>query len=216
MDEILFLKENIIKSKQNDKTGKNALKLVKVGSQNEFLFEKNVESFVELIDFFKKNDDVLVITGYSLCGKSLLGSVISKIIQEKTVFYKFRCSPASTLDDLLLNFFDTFRNYAQKKLVNIPKIDTQNFQERINIYLTKCENPIIILLDGLNEIKNQKNKDEVMNFISQVLEYPNIKLVITTRAFDVSDLKNINLRLSTMVIKPLTKADLNEYWSVLY
>ena len=211
MDEVLFLKDNIIKSKQNDKSGKNALKLVKVSPQNEFLFEKNSVSFAELIDFLKGNDDVLVITGYSLCGKSLLGSVISKLIQEKTVFYKFRCTPASTLDDLLLNFFDTFKEYAQKKLVNIPKIDTQNFQERINIYLTKCDNPIIILLDGLNEIKNQKNKDELMNFISQVLDYKNIKLVVTTRAFDVSDLKNINLRLSTTVIKPLTQEDLTEY-----
>ena len=211
MDNVLFLKENILKSKQNDKTGRNALKLIKVSPQNEFLFEKISLSFVELLDFLKDSDDVLVVTGYSLCGKSLLGSVISKIIQEKTVFYKFRCSPASTLDDLLLNFFDTFRDYAHKKLVNIPKIDTQNFQERINIYLKKCENPIIILLDGLNEIKNQKNKDEMMNFISQVLDYRNIKLVITTRTFDVSDLKNINLRLETTVIKPLTKDDLNEY-----
>ena len=212
MENILFLKENILKSKQNDKSGKNALKLVKVSPQNEFLFEKISQTFVELLDFLQAKDDVMVITGYSLCGKSLLGSVISKIIQEKTVFYKFRCTPASTLDDLLLNFFDTFKDYAQRKLVNIPKIDTQNFQERINIYLTKCENPIIILLDGLNEIKTQKNKDEIMNFISQVLDYKNIKLVITTRAFDVSDLKNINLRLTTTVIKPLTQDDLKEYY----
>ena len=60
-----------------------------------------------------------------------------------------------------VSFFETFKDYAQKKLVHIPKIDTQNFQERINIYLTKCENPIIILLDGLNEISNKEHKDEI-------------------------------------------------------
>ena len=206
-----FLKENILKSKQNDKSGKNALKLVRIDKKDEFLFEKNINQFVELIDFLKGDDNVLAVTGYSLCGKSLLGSVIPQIINEKTVFYVFKCTPASTIDDVLLCFFDIFRDYAQKKLVNIPKIDTQNFQERINIYLTKCENPIVILLDGLNEIKNQKNKDSIMNFISQVLNFNNIKLIITTRAFDISDLKNINLKLSTSVIKPLTINDLKEY-----
>ena len=211
MNKALFLKENILKSKQNDKTGKNVLKLVKVSSQNEFLFEKISASFAELIDFLNNEDDVLVITGFSLCGKSLLGSVIPKLIHEKTIFYKFKCSAASTLDDLLLKFFDIFKDYAMKKLVSIPKIDIQNFQQRINIYLTKCENPIIILLDGLNEIKSSKNKDDIMNFISQVLNYKNIKLVITTRSFDISDLKNINLRLSTSIIKPLTQNDLNDY-----
>ena len=207
----LFLKENIIKSKQNDKTGRNALKLVRIKPQDEFLFEKNINRFVELIDFLEGNDNVLAITGYSLCGKTLLGSIIPQLIREKTIFYTFKCTSASTLDDVLLNFFDTFKDYAQKKLVNIPKIDTQNFQDRINIYLTKCENPIVILIDGLNEIKNKKNKDEIMNFISQVLNFNNIKLVITTRSFDISDLKNINLKLTTTVIKPLTSENLKEY-----
>ena len=30
MEEVVFLKENIVKSRQNDKTGKNAIKLIKV------------------------------------------------------------------------------------------------------------------------------------------------------------------------------------------
>ena len=40
MDNVLFLKENIVKSKQNDKSGKNALKLVSVSPQNEFCLKK--------------------------------------------------------------------------------------------------------------------------------------------------------------------------------
>ena len=36
----LFLKENIIQSRRNDNTGKNALKLIKIDKQNNFLFEK--------------------------------------------------------------------------------------------------------------------------------------------------------------------------------
>ena len=207
----LFLKENIIQSRQNDNTGKNALKLIKVDKQNEFLFSKNVFQLVELIDFLKKRDDVFVLTGFSLCGKSLMTSVIPQIITEKTVLHNFKCTPASTLDDLLLTFFETFKTYAQKKLIHIPKIETQNFQERINAYLTKCENPIIIVLDGLNEIQNIKNKDEIMSFLSQVVNMENIKLIITTRNFEVSDLKNINLRLYTSIIKPLTLGDLQEY-----
>ena len=211
MDEVLFLKENILKSRQNDNSGKNALKLLKVDKQNEFLFEKNLPTFIELIDFLKGQDDVFVITGFTLCGKSLLTSVIPQLITEKTIFQFFKCTSASTLDDLLLNFFETFKIYAQKKLVHIPKIETQNFQERINIYLTKCENPIIIVLDGLNEITDSKNKDEIMSFLSQVAGYQNIKLTVTTRNFEVSDFKNINLRLSTSLIKALSQEDFKEY-----
>ena len=211
MDEVLFLKENIIQSKQNDKSGKNALKLIKVDKQNEFLFEKNINHFTELIDFLKSKNDVFVITGYSMCGKTLLTSVIPQIIKEQTVFYSFKCTPASTLDDLLLGFFEIFKEYAQKKLLHLPKIETQNFQERINIYLTKCENPIIIALDGLNEIKNNTSKEEIMRFVSQISSVNKIKLIITTRAFDIADLKNINLKLDTTIIKPLTLEHLKEY-----
>ena len=211
MAEIVFLKENIVKSKQNDKTGKNALKLIKFDKQNEFLFEKNIGVFIELVDFLRGRDDVFAITGFSLCGKSLATSVIPQIITENTIFHSFKCSVCSTLDDLLLSLFETFKTYAQKKLVRIPKIETQNFQERINIYLSRCENPIIILLDGLNEITNQQNKDEIMSFLSHTVNLENIKLIITTRAFEVSDLKNINLRLSTTLIKPLTLDDLKNY-----
>ena len=207
----VFLKENILKSSQNDKTGKNALKLIKFSKQNEFLLEKNLYQFMELIDFLKAKDDVFVLTGYSLCGKSLMASVISQLTTDKTLIHYFKCTPASTIDDVLLTFFETFKNYAQKKLIHIPKIETQNFQERINIYLTKCENPIVIILDGLNEIKNKENKNEIMNFLSQAVSHENIKLVITTRAFDVSDLKNINLKLTTSIIKPLTLNDIKEY-----
>ena len=155
---ILFLKENIIQSRQNDNTGKNALKLIKLKKQNEFLFEKNVYQFIDLIDFLKSRDDVFVLTGFSLCGKSLLASIIPQLITEKTIHHYFKCAPSSTLDDVLLTFFETFKEYAQRKLVHLPKIDTQNFQERINIYLTKCESPIVIVLDGLNEIENKENK----------------------------------------------------------
>ena len=207
----LFLKENIIQSRRNDNTGKNALKLIKIDKQNNFLFEKNVFQFVEMIDFLNKRDDVFVLTGFSLCGKSLMTSVIPQIITENTVLHNFKCTPASTLDDLLLTFFNTFKFYAQKNLVHLPKIDTQNFQERINIYLTHCENPILIILEGFNEIQNSKNKEEIMNFLSQIVNMENIKLIITTRNFDISDLKNINLRLYTSIIKPLTLKDLEEY-----
>ena len=211
MEEVLFLKENIIQSKQNDKSGKNAFKLVKIDKQNEFLFEKNINHFTEMIDFLRGKNDVFVITGYSMCGKTLLTSVIPQLIKEQTLFYNFKCTPASTLDDLLLGFFEIFKQYAQKKLVHIPKIDTQNFQERINIYLTKCENPIIIVLDGLNEITDKKNKEEIMRFVSQVSSMDKIKLIISTRAFDISDLKNINLKLDTTIIKPLTLDTLKEF-----
>ena len=208
---ILFLKENIIQSRQNDNTGKNALKLIKLDKQNEFLFEKNVYQFIELIDFLKSRDDVFVLTGFSLCGKSLLTSIIPQLINDKTIYHYFKCTPSSTLDDVLLTFFETFKIYAQKKLVHLPKLDTQNFQERINAYLTKCENPIIIIIDGLNEIENKENKNEIMDFLSQTVNLENIKLVLTTRAFDVADLKNINLRLATSIIKPLSAGDLKEY-----
>ena len=104
MEEVLFLKENIIQSKQNDKSGKNAFKLVKIDKQNEFLFEKNINHFTEMIDFLKGKNDVFVITGYSMCGKTLLTSVIPQLIKEQTIFYNFKCTPSSTLDDLLLGF----------------------------------------------------------------------------------------------------------------
>ncbi len=207
----VFLKENILKSSQNDKTGKNALKLIKLSKQNEFLFEKNLYQFMELIDFLKEKDDVFVLTGYSLCGKSLMASIIPQLTTEKTLIHYFKCTPSSTIDDVLLTFFETFKDYAQKKLIHIPKIETQNFQERINIYLTKCENPIIIILDGLNDIGKNENKNEIMSFLSLAMGHKNIKLVITSRAFDVSDLKNINLKLATSIIKPLTLDDIKEY-----
>lgn len=211
MDELLFLKPNILQSRQNDNTGKNVLKLLKIDKQNEFLFQKNIASFIEMTDFLSGRDDVFVISGFSLSGKSLLASVISQMVTERTIFHSFYCTEASTLDDLLLSFFETMKIYAQKKLVFLPKIDTTNFQERINIYLTKCENPIVILLDGLDKITNKENKDEIMYFLSHVVNLENIKLVLTTRAFDVADLKNIHLRLDTVILKPLRLEDLKEY-----
>ena len=208
---VLFLKENIIKSRQNDNTGKNALKLIKIDKQNEFLFNKNVQQFSDLVDFLIGRNDVFVLTGFSLSGKTLMTSVIPQMITDKTVFYSFKCTPASSLDDLLLTFFETFKTYVKKGVLHLPKIETKNFQERINIYLTKCENPIIIVLDGLNEISDTKNKNDIMNFLSQIVNIENIKLVINSRSFEVTDLKNINLRLMTSIIKPLTLDDLKNY-----
>lgn len=210
----IFLKDNVIQSRKNDNSGKNALKLIKLNGTSDFLFEKNLPNFVELIDFLKNDNDIFIISGYSLCGKSLLTSIIPQLALETTIIHEFKCSQASTLDDLLLTFFETFKKYAQKNLLTLPKTNTQNFYELINFYLNQINNSIIINLDDWNEIEDKKNKDEIMNFLSQFASYDNIKLIITTRAFDISDVKNINLKISNSIIKPLNIDALKEYCNI--
>ena len=56
------------------------------------------------------------------------------------------CLETTILDDMLLSFFESFRNYAIKGTITLPKAKVDNFTQKINSYFNSVQNPIVVVL----------------------------------------------------------------------
>jgi hypothetical protein len=155
------------------------------------LLENNEKQIGQICDFYMGDKKLLLVNGFRGSGKTEIFNFTLNYLNLDVITLPYMCVETTTLDDMLLSFFETFRAYTVMGRFTPPKIKVENFTQKINSYFNVISSPILIVLDSFDAIVKE-NKTKILNFISHLLKYPNIKIAIVAKTFSNSDFEDIS------------------------
>lgn len=160
------------------------------------LLENSEKQIGEICSFLQSDNKLLFVNGFKGTGKTSIVKFVSTFLSEKTLVLKYNCFETTILDDMLLSFFETFRNYTLMGKIIPPRVKTENFTQKINSYFNTIHSPIVIILDSFEEVL-KSNKSEILSFIKHLLKLPNIKIIITSRKIEQDDFEDTKFEKTT-------------------
>ena len=137
---------------------------------NSFLIENNLNQIEKIIEFFNSQTPLMLINGFMGTGKIMVVNQALSFLSEDVITLKYNCFETTILDDILLEFFDSFKRLTAQNVIQIPKARTENFTQKINAYFDSIKKPIVIVLFHL--AKSGK-----------------VKIILIARKFDHDDFK---------------------------
>ena len=136
--------------------------------------------------FLADDKKLLLVNGFRGSGKSEVVGYACMGVKPEVLLLNYTCIETSILDDMLLVFFETFRNYTLWGKIESPKIKVENFTQKINSYFQTIHKPIVIVIDSFDNIVKE-NKPEIINFITHLMKFPNIKVILISKTFNFED-----------------------------
>ena len=158
---------------------------------NPYLIGNNEKQIGQICDFLQNDKKLLLLNGFAGSGKGEILDYTASHLNENVVLIKYMCLETTILDDMLLSFFESFRNYAIKGTITLPKGKVDNFTQKINSYFNAVTNPVVVVLHSFQAILKE-NKKEILNFIEHLEKFENIKIILSSRTFDYNEFNNID------------------------
>ena len=157
---------------------------------NPVLAENNLNQFCQMSDFFKSDKFLLLVNGFLGTGKSSVTDYFLKFLKTEVITLKYNCYETTILEDLLLSFFERFKELAAENIIQEPKMRSENFVQKINSYFMSITSPVVIVLDSFEEVL-KNNKPEILGFLKHLSQTGRVKVVIISRKFDYEDFENV-------------------------
>ena len=149
------------------------------------LLENNESQLNDIYEFYKNERPIMYVNGFLGTGKVQLINYSANFLSEETVILKHNCFETTILDDIFLTFFEEFKKLEAQKIINPPKIKSENFNQKIHSYFSTIEKPILIVLDSF-EALTEENRKEIIDFILHLITFQKVKTIIIGRTFKAS------------------------------
>ena len=156
---------------------------------NPYLIGNNERQIEEICDFLQNDKKLLLINGFAGSGKGEILNYITSYLKADVIFIRYMCLETTILDDMLLSFFEDFKNYAIQGKIVLPKSKVDNFTQKINSYFNAVKKPILIVLHSFQAILKE-NKKEILNFLEHLEKFENIKIILSSRTFNYPEFDN--------------------------
>ena len=164
----------------------NLKELSKDNRQNICLLNNNERQIGDICDFLQGDNKLMLINGFAGTGKSDVLHFVTEYLNNDVLLINYTCFETTILDDMLLSFFETFKNFAHAGKITPPRVKVDNFTQKINTYFNSLNNPIVVILSSFQTILKE-NKQEILNFLEHLSKFPNIKIIITSRNFNYDE-----------------------------
>ena len=176
---------------------------------NPFLLENNAKQIETVFNFLNNKNSLLLVSGFMGTGKSSVVEHCLTALNKDSVVINYNCFETTILDDILLSFFDEFKKLAALDRIIVPKIKSENFTQKINAYFQSIEKPVIVVINSFESIL-KLNKPEILDFILDLCSKPNVKLIIISRTFDLTDFEN-KIKYEKITVLALEKSIFEKY-----
>lgn len=154
---------------------------------NQFLLENSSRQVENIVGFLQDNTPLLLVNGFLGTGKeSIVHHCLDTTLSERSIVLQYNCFETTILDDILLSFFEEFKKLSALEKINVPKIKTENFTQKINAYFQTINTPAVVVINSFDAVL-KSNKPEILGFIYHLCSLSNIKVVIISRVFDLTD-----------------------------
>lgn len=155
------------------------------------LIENNEKQIGQICEFLINDKKLLLVSGFRGSGKSQVVNFTTGFLDTDVLVLHYTCLETTILDDMLLSFFETFRNYTLLGKILPPKIKVENFTQKINSYFQTVNNPILIVVDSFEAVIKE-NKPEILNFIKHLNSFSNVKIVMVSKTFSVEEFTDVD------------------------
>ncbi len=150
---------------------------------NKFLLENNKKQLETIYNFYESPTPLLLVNGFLGTGKTQIIHHSLKFLTNEAIILEYNCFETTILDDILLSFFEDFRELTAKGLISEPKIKTENFAQKISSYFNSISKPIVLIINSLESIL-KPNKQDVIDFLLHIMQFHNTKVIIVSRKPD--------------------------------
>ncbi len=177
---------------------------------NQFLLENNIRQTDNIFNFLQNSAPILLINGFLGTGKySIVNHCLTTALNEDAVVLEYNCFETTILDDILLAFFEEFKKLAALEKISVPKIKTENFTQKINAYFQSVNKPVVVVINSFEQIL-KSNKQEILGFILHLCGLKNMKVILISRNFDLSDFEG-KIKYEKITILALQKSIFEKY-----
>ena len=150
---------------------------------NQYLIENNLTQIEKIVNFFNSDTPLLLVNGFMGTGKVMVVNQALSFLSEDVVTLRYNCFETTILDDILLEFFDSFKRLTAQGVIQFPKARTENFTQKINAYFDSILKPVVVVINSFEQIL-KNNKQEILDFILHISKLTNVKIVLIGRKFD--------------------------------
>lgn len=162
---------------------------------NPFLIENNISQIEKTADFLNSQTPLLLVNGFMGTGKVCVVNHALSFLKPDVIILRYNCFETTILDDILLEFFDSFKKLAAQNLISIPKARTENFTQKINAYFESILQPIVVVINSFEQILKD-NRQEILDFLYHLSKFYKIKTILISRKFDYDCFKQNYERIS--------------------
>ncbi len=141
-------------------------------------FQFNNSIINETFNFVTSSFDLLFLSGPKGSSKSESIEKVSQDLKENHLVFSHFCFKNTTIDDFLLNFYDSLRNFSYAQKISLKKLSDTSFKEKVSHYFKAIEADCIIIVENF---ENVEENVEIIDFLSHLASYPNVKIIILTR-----------------------------------
>ena len=146
------------------------------------LIENNEKQIKQLSGFLMNDKKLALVNGFKGSGKSKIIDFVVRNLKQDVLILHYTCFETTILDDMLLCFYEKFRNYVLKGMITQPKVKVENFTQMINSYFNYVLNPIIIVIDSYEAVVKE-NRAGIIDFLKHLSKFPNLKIIMTSSVF---------------------------------
>ena len=131
---------------------------------------------------------LVFISGFQGTGKTEFINTLMYALEENVLNFYYECSPITHLDDIILSLF----NYLKKIAIKNPEYkrafkisNNQSIDERLMNYIKSINIPLLIVIDGFENLTNgnpPEEQKELIHFLEFLSSIPEIKIIISGRS----------------------------------
>ena len=172
---------------------------------NKFLLENNLKQIEDIQKFLMSNTPLLLVNGFLGTGKSTVVNFATTLLKEDVIVLKYNCFETTILDDILLSFFEEFKNLTASGKLSPLKTKADNFVEKIEEYCSVLDKPILIIINSFEEVLKD-NRQEILDFIFHISKNKStIKTIFISRVFDYTSFEG-NIEYARTTVLALEKS----------
>ncbi|MBQ2645255.1 tetratricopeptide repeat protein [bacterium] len=177
--------------------------ILNISETTDEILSHNFDTFLKLVSFLDSSLNSFILHGFMGSGKSAIINLVPEMINSTVLYFRINCFESTNLDDVLLSIHTDFVKYHNEKKIILPKVDSNNFTERINAYIRSGNSPLLFIFDSLDSEKYSLHA-EILNFIKHISQIDKIKIIVTSRNLASKDLSD-DASSNFAVIKLLSK-----------
>ena len=145
---------------------------------NQGFFELNNSAISQIMDFVRSSYGIFYLFGPKGSSKSETIEKVVPELEKNYLIFRHFCFENSVIDDFLLNFYDSLKNFSLSGKVAFKKFATDDFKEKVSHYLKTLDKKCIIIIENYEKIDTNK---EIADFLIHLSNYPNVKILIVSR-----------------------------------
>ncbi len=150
-------------------------------------------------NFYNSTEELLLLWGFSGCAKSEILNKTLEDLDENTLVFKHLCFEHTTIDDFLLNFYDSFRKFSLEKKVSLKKTIGESFANKVSFYFKDIDKKCVIVVDNFELVSDNS---EILNLLYHIASFKNTKLVLVSREKNIDFFIEKNLSYEIIEIAP--------------